>query len=286
MRLPFRDPNDGRNFGQTRCLAVARLLQLEKRFARQPELKKEYARVIDEYLSLRHMIKSERTEQETAVVKDGQQFYQSTYLPHHAVIKESSTSTKVRVVFDASIRSNKGRSLNESLLTGPTIQDDLVSISLRWRQHRIAFTADIQKMYRQIMVDNDDTDYQRIVWRNESHMPIVDYNLLTVTSSAPYMAIKTLQRLATDEKTPYPIGAEATLNDFYVDDILTGADTITDAVIKQKEIRNLLNTGGFDLKKWPSNRIELLEHLPEGYVETDLPLNFDKKVGVKTLGVK
>lgn len=166
------------------------------------------------------MAKSETSELDTTRQIGEQLHYRSVYLPHHAVVKESSSSTKVRVVFDASLRTKNGKSLNESLLIGPTIQDDLIAIILRWRKHRVAFTADVKMMCRQIMVHSEDTDYQRIVWRNEPNSPIIDYNLLTVTfgtASAPYVAIKTLQRLAKDEMYKFPVGAEATLNDFYVD---------------------------------------------------------------------
>lgn len=288
-RLPFINPEDGRHFGKSRDLAIARLMQLEKRFERQPELKREYSKDIDEYLSLGHMAKSDKSEQDTTMQIGEQLHYRSVYLPHHAVVKESSSSTKVRVVFDASLRTKNGKSLNESLLIGPTLQDDLVAIILRWRKHRIAFTADVKMVYRQIMVHSEDTDYQRIVWRNEPHSPIIDFKLLTVTfgtASAPYVAIKTLQRLAKDEMTKFPVGAEAVLNDFYVDDILSGADSTADALLKQNELRALLATGGFDLRKWSSNRVELLNNLPDGYVETNLPLNINLDTSVKTLGVK
>lgn len=78
------------------------------------------------------------------------------YIPHHAVFKESSTTTKLRVVFDASRRTSNGRSLNEQLYVGPRLQDDLTAIIMRWRKHAVAFTADVEKMYRQIKIDERD----------------------------------------------------------------------------------------------------------------------------------
>lgn len=68
----------------------------------------------------------------------------SYYLPHCGVIKESSTSTKL--VFDGSAKPTGGLSLNDNLLIGPTIQDDLFSLLIRFRTYKYVMTADITKM--------------------------------------------------------------------------------------------------------------------------------------------
>ena len=65
------------------------------------------------------------------------------YRPHYAVIKESSASTKTRAVFDASAKTTSFESLNVQLMTRPTIQYELMSIFIRWRKFKIAFTADV-----------------------------------------------------------------------------------------------------------------------------------------------
>ena len=72
------------------------------------------------------------------------------YLPMHAVRKESSTTTKLRAVFDASAKSSTGVSLNDTLLVGPTIHPPLVDVLLRFCFNRIALTTDVSKMYRAI----------------------------------------------------------------------------------------------------------------------------------------
>jgi len=87
------------------------------------------------------------------------------YLPMHAVRKEHSTTTKVRVVFDASAKSSSGISLNDTLLVGPTIHPSLTDVLLRFRSHRIALTADVSKMYRAIELAPSDRDLHRFVWR-------------------------------------------------------------------------------------------------------------------------
>ena len=71
------------------------------------------------------------------------------YLPLHHVTKESTT-TNLRVVFDASAKSSSGLSLNDILFVGSAFHDNLFSILLRFRMHRTALSADITKMFRQV----------------------------------------------------------------------------------------------------------------------------------------
>lgn len=118
-------------------------------------MKEEYSKAINDHLIRERMelTSSEEIESGGHVI--------SAYLPHHAVNRNSSTSTKLRVVFDAPRKTSNGRSLNEILIVGPTIQSDLIKIILYWRFHRFAFITDVQKMYLQIMVHEDYIEYQR-----------------------------------------------------------------------------------------------------------------------------
>lgn len=72
---------------------------------------------------------------------------EAVYLPHHAVVREDKTTTKVRVVFVASSKGSQGILLNDMLLVGPTIQPDLRHIVMKWRLHPIVLCADIEKIY-------------------------------------------------------------------------------------------------------------------------------------------
>ena len=90
---------------------------------------------------------------------------QQYYLPHYAVLKAESTTTKVRVVFNASSASSNGNSLNDVLYFGPTLQADLILPLHRCRFFKYVFNADIQKMYRQILVTSDQRPFQRILFR-------------------------------------------------------------------------------------------------------------------------
>ena len=81
----------------------------------------------------------------------------------HAIRKESSTTTKIRAVFDASAKSSTGISLNDTLLVGPTIHPPLIDVLLRFRLHRVALTADVSRMYRAVMLTESDRDFHRFV---------------------------------------------------------------------------------------------------------------------------
>lgn len=175
------------------------------------------------------------------------------------------------------------------MLSGHRLHDDLSSIILRWRKHRIVFTTDVERMYRQIVVDEPDANYQRIVWRASPSEPMNIYQLTTVTygtTSAPYLAVKSLQVLAELERERFPMASKIAQQDFYVDDVLTGFDDIATALHGQDQLGKLMSAGGFELKKWTSNHSELPDHLPIGYCECRLPLELNLDQQIKTLGVR
>ena len=102
-------------------------------------------------------------------------------LPHHAVLEEESTTTKLRVVFDGSAKTSTFISLDDTQFIGAPVRDDLVSILLRFQQHHYVLSADVAKMYRQIEIKKDGRAMQRILWRTNDNSPIKVYELNTVT---------------------------------------------------------------------------------------------------------
>ena len=83
----------------------------------------------------------------------------------------------------------------------------------QWRTHRYVYCADIEKMYRQILINERDVDCQRILWRESPSDALQEYQLLTVTygtASAPFLALRVLQQLADDEGTDLPLGRNLT----------------------------------------------------------------------------
>ncbi|UYV69448.1 hypothetical protein LAZ67_6003632 [Cordylochernes scorpioides] len=132
----------------------------------------------------------------------------------------------------------------------------------------------------------EDADYQRILWRPSPEEPVVDYRLLTVTygtTSAPFLAMRTLQQLAEDEGQNYPEASRVTLNDFYVDDLLTGAQTIAEAKELIDQLKDLMKKGGFHLRKWNSNCHEIVSHVEE--MNEERKINLEKGAISKILGI-
>ena len=152
-------------------------------------------------------------------------------------------------------------SLNDALMVGPTIQDDFFLTVTRFCKFRFALTADIEQIHRQIQLSNEDRLFHKVLWRETPDDPIEIYILNTVTfctASAPVLAIRTLHQLADDEHKSYPIAAAIVKYDFYVDDLLTGANTYQEALSLRNYLIALLQKGGFNLQKWASNDLRLI----------------------------
>ncbi|XP_041632409.2 uncharacterized protein [Drosophila kikkawai] len=154
VSLPFKD-SEHIDLGHSSSSALSQFLRNETRLKKEPTLKDTYDSVIQEYIDLGHM-------KPVPPNTDKINFY----LPHHAVFKPESATTKVRVVFNAFSPSSNGNSLNDILYPGPVLQSDLTLQILKWRTFKFVFNADITKMYRQILLNQEHTPFQRILFRN------------------------------------------------------------------------------------------------------------------------
>jgi len=210
------------------------------------------------------------------------------YIPHHAVIKPSSTTTKTRIVFDASAKTTKGDSLNSNLSPGPVNQPDLVRQVLHFREGPIGLKGDITKVYLQIEIHPDHRDLIRVVWRPSPDQPLKHFRLTVVpfgVTTAPYLATRTLLQLAMDMKLTYPEAAEILMKRFYVDDWSTSFLDEETARRMYEDIIKLLRSAGFEMRKFATNSTELLSIIPEAHRETSTDISLDDTTTVKTLGI-
>ncbi|XP_071643002.1 uncharacterized protein [Temnothorax longispinosus] len=255
VRLPVVEPMP--NLSGTRRAAVRVMKAMEAKFARDAPFHALYTDFMRQYVELGHMTPVDPPADPAKLAV--------CYLPHHGVMKETSATTKLRVVFNGSSALPTGAALNKYLQTGPNLLPALAEILLRWRRHRYVFAADIEKMYRQIEVHPEDRDLQRIVWRESPSDVLLEFLLITLTyglACSAFLAIRTLHQLAKDEGVEFPLGAIALLLETYMDDVLSGADTISRAKEIRRQLDRICMAGGFPLKKWSANEASILDEVP------------------------
>ncbi|XP_022836586.1 uncharacterized protein LOC111363955, partial [Spodoptera litura] len=270
VRIPLKQSQDC--LGDSHHRAKHCLLSLERKFKSQPLFKKRYCEFMKEYINLNHM---------SPCSPDSQRV--SFFIPHHGVERESSLTTKLRVVFNASSPTTSGTSFNDLQMIGPTVQDDLMSILLRFRQYKYVVCADVEKMYRQVVVHPDDRHLQQILWRENPLEPMVAYQLNTVTygtASAPFLATRCLRQIGldcTDNKI-----ATIIKHDFYVDDLLSGGDTVEEVREIRRKVTVELASAGMPLRKWKSNCASVVT---DNIQHSSLNLNIGAAEPCKTLGL-
>lgn len=278
VQLPLKDSVE--QLADSRFLALRRFYLLEAKLARNPDLKAQYDAFIEEYESLNHCQEVQESNDPPGLRK--------WYLPHHAVLRPSNSTTKCRVVFDASAKVH-GYSLNDVMMVGPTVQADIETIILRFRTLCYVFSADVGKMYRQFLVDRIHTPMQRIFWRTSPTQKLRVLELTTVTygtATAPFLATRALLQLARDEKKKFPLAARVIEENCYVDNALFGSNDFQEAEETQYQLNALLQSGGMHLHKWSSNDERLLVPIPPEDRDTFVDIGDSGANNViKTLGL-
>lgn len=266
--------HDPQVLGKSFHAALKCLMAVEKSFERKPDVQKQYSDFMAEYEALGHM---------EEVAWDPEAY---NFLNHHAVLKESSTTTKLRVVFNASKPTSSGVSLNDCLEVGPKIQADIFDILVKFRGFAVGISGDIEKMYRQVEVLPEQRKYQTILWRRPGSPKISMFQLKTITygtGSASYLAVRCLYDLA--KKNPQlPLAAKVILTDFYMDDAITGAENAEKAIEIYQEIATLLGKAGMRIRKWCSNSTKFLESVPKE--DQDTLVRIGEEEFTKTLGLR
>lgn len=253
VSLPFKvyPPNLAESYET----AARRFHNLEKRFSKDVTYKKDYCIAIQDYIDKGHMSPTKDVS-----LSDG------FFIPHHGVVKPSSFSTPLRVVFDASAKSSSGLSLNDVLYTGPKLQKDIFHILINFRLLEVAMIADVRQMYRQIDLCEEHHKYQKLLWRSSEEEAVQIYELTTVSfgiSSSPYLALRTVHQLASDECERFPQASEVVFRDIYMDDLISSVENDVLAEELHCQLSGLFKSGGFELVKWATNSSEFSSKIPE-----------------------
>ncbi|XP_008184721.1 uncharacterized protein LOC103309874 [Acyrthosiphon pisum] len=144
----------------------------------------------------------------------------------------------------------------------PTVQYDLCAILMRFRKYQFVITTDVEKMFWQSKIGPRDQDFQRILWRPEPDDALETYRLTIVTygtTPISFMATNCLISLAEGSKHSDPEASEIIQCNFYMDDLMSGADTVDECSRLQKRISAILASAKLLLRKWCSNSSELLK---------------------------
>ncbi|MBV2113425.1 MAG: aspartyl protease family protein [Candidatus Thiodiazotropha sp. (ex Ctena orbiculata)] len=256
VNWPWKDESP--DLPENRELAFGRFKSLMHRMKHNSELIKQYDNIIQDQhkLGIIERIRSEPND----VIKH--------YIPHHAVINPLKTTTKVRVVYDASAKAKKShRSLNECLYRGPVMLQDLIGILLRFRLNNIAIVADIEKAFLQIGLNENAKDVTRFFWIRDINCPNIENNIQVYRFcrvpfgiiSSPFLLSATLNHHLDSFKSCI---AENIRNNIYVDNVITGTDTVSAAVKFYKEAKQIFTKASMNLRDWTSNSPQVLAEIP------------------------
>lgn len=141
-------------------MALQHFLSLERCLQRFDQIQ-DYLKVMVKYFTLDH---AERVP-DANLNKPAQD---SFYLAHHTVYKESA-STPQHVIFDGSMKTTSGVSLNDQLLVEPTAHPPLNDVLIQFQKHPYVLTTDVSKMYRAVTLAPEDRDYHRFLWRDKRY---------------------------------------------------------------------------------------------------------------------
>ncbi|XP_060570805.1 uncharacterized protein LOC132729079 [Ruditapes philippinarum] len=258
---------------ENRELALARLKSNIARMKNKPEVLKKYNEVIQDQLSKGVIEKIDRSSMSDLV----------HYIPHHAVITPHKSTTKLRVVYDASAKSDRNnKSLNECLYRGPVMIRDLCGLLMRFRHHQVALVSDIEKAFLQIGLQQDQRDVTRFLWIKDIERPIVssdnvqEFRFCRVPFgiiSSPFLLGATLEsHLETYNNNI----ADKIKGDIYVDNVITGTNTWEEAYDLYKTSKRIFANASMNLREWASNSSQLNEMIPT----TDQT----KSISIKVLG--
>lgn len=278
MPLPFKERPHLLNNKQ---LAIVRLNHLKRKLLKEERYKEHYVAFMEE------VIKRGDAEEVHDEGREGERWY----IPHHGVY-HSKKPDKLRIVFDCSAK-YQGTSLNDHLLQGPDLINNLTGVLVRFRQHPVALMCDVEKMFHQFHVEEADRNYLRFLWWKNGDLASnpQEYRMkvhLFGATSSPGCANYGLKHLAKENECRYPLGSKFITTDFYVDDGVTSVASTEEAVQVAREARQLCASGGLRLHKFVSNDRFVLDSIPMSERANDvksLDLNFDSTPLERALGI-
>ncbi|KAJ0177854.1 hypothetical protein K1T71_006727 [Dendrolimus kikuchii] len=252
--LPWRE--DVVSMPSSYDMAIQRLRGIERKMDRSPQFREAYTTQVNKLLD-----KGYAEPCEEGHVVNGRTWY----VPHFAVTNPNKPG-KVRLVFDAAARSD-GVCLNDVLLDGPDLLQALYGILFRFREGKIAVTADIREMFLRVKIRRKDRTVQHFLWRGDDRRGIprryVMTSMIFGARSSPFLAHSVRNRNAEDNKETHPRAYLAITQNHYMDDWVQSFADEAEAARTIAEVREVHGKAGFELAGWDSNREHLMIDIPE-----------------------
>ena len=238
--------------------SLQRFHSLYNRLKQTPKILEEYDNVIKDQLQKGIVKRVDETEPgEVGKVH---------YLPHHAVIRRDKETTRLRVVYDASSKTN-GVSLNSCLYTGPSLSKNIFDILIRFRSFKVAMISDIEKAFLMVSIAEVDRNVLRFLWvddisKKEPEIVVLRFTRVVFgVSSSPFLLNATVAHHIGQYETVDPVFVEKFLENIYVDDLAAGGTDVDDTYEFYAKCKLRLAEGGFNLRKFMSNSKELMSKI-------------------------
>ncbi|XP_072143108.1 uncharacterized protein [Dermacentor andersoni] len=262
VALPWKE--NASDLTDNKSIASHRLHSLTAKLLRHEETVLDYDQAIRNYLQAGHA--------EEANELGESPLGPIYYMPHRGVVRPGSETTKLRVVFDASSKAAGKLSLNDVLFAGPNLNPNLADILIRFRVHNVAIMSDIEKAFLQIELEESARDAVRFLWyqstpgQGDALPPIKEYRMTRVpfgVTCSPFLLAATLSHHLKTVQEKFPRTAKILSDNLYVDDLVTGADSVEEAERIIRESQSILKAAGMNLRKWRSNYPELIASFAE-----------------------
>jgi len=261
-------------------ICVTRLHMLRARLQRDNSLFQQYQATFDSQLhsGIIELVPEAETTNESCF-----------FLPHHGVVRQDKETTKLRVVFDGSAKSDCGVSLNDCLAKGSNQTPLVFDILIRFRAYQVGLVADIEKAFRQILICKPDRDMLRFLWLTddgEGQIRVVQYRFCRLPfglkpSPALLNAVleKHLARYSELEPDMFKLLAQS----FYADDFIGSPASIEEGEEIYVKARRALREGGFNLRKWHTNVSSLQKQMSDTESSQDQVSMYVKVLGALSM---
>lgn len=204
------------------------------------------------------------------------------------VCRPDKATTETRIVFDASAK-HQGVSLNDTILSGPKLQNSLFNVFMRFRRYPVAVACDIREMYLQIRIPVDERSYFRFLWKDleiDRRPDVYEFERVVFgDASAPFRAQFVAQENARCHKETFPLAAVTVEKSTYMDDSLDSTCRENEVIELYNQLDSLWKLAGIEPQKWVSNLSSVLENIPCEQRAAQVDLEQGTIPSIKTLGV-